>query len=369
MENNPPVRSLPAWIFLSPTERRLRSGYRLLGFFLVFTSLLYLANFSLFGLQALNLPNTDLLIFLGNSLFPLIAVIGAVWIARRFFDHRSFGSLGLRINRQMVYDLIAGLLITAVIMELVFLLMRSQHWLTIDSYAWNFVPWSLILFQAAVMLIIWITLAWQEELLLRGYIMQNLATGLNMLVAVLLTSALFGLTRLSNLENSWLAVTGGFAAGLFYAYAYLRTRSLWLPVGLHIGWNFFEGTIFGFPVGGTSDFSLIQLSIQGPELITGGFFGPDAGLIVLPALLLGAGLIYIYTRGRAMFSKAEILHWSFDDRELTDEEAGFAIEDTEGEPNEGESVAPDESTGEVDTPGDDETAEAASQPSGEDAKS
>jgi len=97
---------------------------------------------------------------------------------------------------------------------------------------------------------------------------------------------------------SWEALLGLFAAGLFLAYGYLRTQQLWLPIGLHIGWNFFEGTIFGFPVSGSFFYRLIRHSVSGPELITGGDFGPEAGLIVLPMMVLGAGLIYWFTRHR-----------------------------------------------------------------------
>jgi membrane protease YdiL (CAAX protease family) len=94
-----------------------------------------------------------------------------------------------------------------------------------------------------------------------------------------------------------LSFIGLVAAGLFLAYAYVITRQLWLPIGLHIGWNFFEGNVFGFPVSGLETFKLITLRVHGPELWTGGAFGPEAGLIVFPALLLGLGLMagYVYT--------------------------------------------------------------------------
>ena len=84
----------------------------------------------------------------------------------------------------------------------------------------------------------------------------------------------------------------------FLLMAYLRTGQLWLSIGLHIGWNFFEGVVFGFPVSGLDIYRLIRHQIQGPEIWTGGAFGPEAGLIVLPALVIGAVLIYLYTRNR-----------------------------------------------------------------------
>ncbi len=81
--------------------------------------------------------------------------------------------------------------------------------------------------------------------------------------------------------------------------ARLLTGELALPIGLHIAWNFFEGNVFGFPTSGAqAGATFIAIAQGGPELWTGGLFGPEAGLVVVPALLLGAALIYLYTRGR-----------------------------------------------------------------------
>ena len=97
---------------------------------------------------------------------------------------------------------------------------------------------------------------------------------------------------------SWQALLGLFLSGLFLAYAYIRTRQLWLPIGLHLGWNFFEGSIFGFPVSGQYFYQVIRQTVSGPDLITGGAFGPEGGLILIPALLLGAVGISWYTKDR-----------------------------------------------------------------------
>ena len=92
---------------------------------------------------------------------------------------------------------------------------------------------------------------------------------------------------------------GIFLAGAFLALGYLTTRQLWLPIGLHIGWNFFEGVVFGFPVSGTETYSLLITNMVGPDLWTGGPFGPEAGIVVLPSLMLGALLIFIYSKVRS----------------------------------------------------------------------
>ena len=106
----------------------------------------------------------------------------------------------------------------------------------------------------------------------------------------------FGILHLGNPNATWISAAGIFLAGIFLAYGYTSTKQLWLPIGLHIGWNFFEGVVFGFPVSGLDMFTLTRITVSGPELVTGGAFGPEAGLILLPALALGFSLIYWYTK-------------------------------------------------------------------------
>jgi hypothetical protein len=81
---------------------------------------------------------------------------------------------------------------------------------------------------------------------------------------------------------------------------------LWISIGLHIGWNFFEGPVFGFPVSGLETTALLIHSDTGPALITGGSFGPEAGFIVLPIMAIGAGLTYLYVQGRQPIAIEEV---------------------------------------------------------------
>jgi membrane protease YdiL (CAAX protease family) len=114
----------------------------------------------------------------------------------------------------------------------------------------------------------------------------------------MISSAAFGLAHLTNPGATGAAAAGILGAGLFLAFGWARTRRLWLPIGLHLGWNLFEGPVFGFPVSGTSSFRLIHQTVDGPTAVTGGPFGPEAGLIILPALLLGTALVWVYTHDR-----------------------------------------------------------------------
>lgn len=238
--------------------------------------------------------------------FLLLATVGetfavtvSVFLARRFLDKQSIGSLGLKVNWQSLFDVLSGIGITLLQMGGIFFAMLGLGWLTFTGFAWEIDPLGLVVKNTLLFFLIFVLVAWNEELLSRGYHLQTLASGVGIFWGVVISSAVFGLLHIANPNATWVSVTGIFLAGVFFAYAYLRTRRLWLPIGMHLGWNFFEGVVFGFPVSGLDIYPLIRIEVIGPEWWTGGEFGPEAGVIVVPALLLGASLIHLYTSKRA----------------------------------------------------------------------
>lgn len=288
--------------FISPAEFRLRAGWRLLAHSILLLFLLMLIGSMVFiALALLGLLPED--IFedvspLVDILISLPTITAATFIARRFLDRKSFSSLGFDIDSQTVKDLMIGFLIPGLLMGGIFLFELAVGWLEINSFAWNDQSIGGWLPDLAMWLVIYIAVGFQEELLSRGYHLQNMIDGLDLRWGILLSSLAFALLHLANPSFSLLSFLGLLAAGYFLAYAWVRTRQLWLSIGLHIGWNFFEGNVFGFPVSGTDTFRLIESEIGGPELITGGEFGPEAGFILVPALLFGTYLIYLYTAGK-----------------------------------------------------------------------
>ena len=221
-------------------------------------------------------------------------------MARRWLDKRSFESLGLKLDQHTLVDILAGIGITFVQMGFIYVLMLALGWLTFEGFAWEFDPINVVVTNVLMAFIVFIFVGWNEELLSRGYHLQTIASGLNLFWGVVISSAVFGLLHLGNPNATWVSAAGIFFAGVFLAYGYVRTKQLWLPIGLHIGWNFFEGVGFGFPVSGLDIYALTRISVHGPELWTGGAFGPEAGLIVLPALILGGFLVYLFTIRRAI---------------------------------------------------------------------
>jgi membrane protease YdiL (CAAX protease family) len=284
-------RSIFARIFLSPDEPRLRAGWRL-----IIQTILLLLFGAIFGIIAALLGLLDeSLNSIWGQILNFFIVTSSVYVARRWLDKRSFESLGLKLDGRALLDILAGIGITFVQMGFIYVLMLAFGWLTFEGFAWEFDPINVVITNVITFFIVFIFVGWNEELLSRGYHLQTIASGLNLFWGVVISSAIFGLLHLGNPNATWVSAAGIFFAGVYLAYGYIRTKQLWLPIGLHIGWNFFEGVGFGFPVSGLDIYALTRISVHGPEIWTGGAFGPEAGLIVLPSLVLGALLIYLYT--------------------------------------------------------------------------
>ena len=296
-ENRPTSeRSMLANIFVSPDEPRLRAGWRLLIqtiMFILFGSIIFIVA-SFLGLDSGEAPASLIL----QQLLSFIAVTGSVYIARRWLDKKSFESLGLKLDQQALVDVFIGIGIAFVQMGFIYILMFGLNWLTFEGFAWEFDPINVVITGILTFFVVFLFVGWNEELLSRGYHLQTIASGTNLFWGVIISSAVFGALHLGNPSATWVSTAGIFFAGIYLAYGYIRTKQLWLPIGLHIGWNFFEGVVFGFPVSGLDIYALTRIQVTGPEIWTGGPFGPEAGLIVLPSLLLGAGLIYWFTKSR-----------------------------------------------------------------------
>lgn len=139
-----------------------------------------------------------------------------------------------------------------------------------------------------------------EELLFRGVLFRNVEKRFGTWIALSGTGLLFGLVHLFNPHASlWGAVAIAIEAGGMLGAAYVATRRLWLPIGLHFGWNWAEGGLFGTGVSGTDGpQGLLHGVTSGPTLITGGDFGPEASLYSVLAGLIVTVVFMMLARRR-----------------------------------------------------------------------
>ena len=137
-----------------------------------------------------------------------------------------------------------------------------------------------------------------EEMLFRGVLFRWLEEFGGSWTALLLTSAFFGAAHLANPNATIIAAVGiAFEAGVLLGGAYMLTRSLWLPMGIHAAWNFTQGEIFDIPVSGTSAHGLLTARLTGSPQLTGNGFGLEASPIAISvATAAGVWLVVLAVR-------------------------------------------------------------------------
>ena len=243
-----------------------------------------------------------------RGLSRLLAILLGTTLAARFLDRRPFGAFGFHLGWGWWLDLGFGLALGALLMTGIFLAERAAGWVTItrtmaaDADGLPFAP----AFLGALALFICVGL--YEELYARGYVLRNLAEGLRfwpflarggVVLAWLFSSVAFGLAHRNNPNTSSASTANLILAGLFLGLGYVLTGELAISIGLHITWNLFQGNVFGFPVSGlTLGPYFVATAQRGPELWTGGPFGPEAGLIGILAMWGGSLAVLAWVRLR-----------------------------------------------------------------------
>jgi uncharacterized protein len=132
-----------------------------------------------------------------------------------------------------------------------------------------------------------------EEVLFRGIILRHLESLTGTWIALLATSALFGLAHIFNPDATWFSSLAiAVEAGILLGAAYLLTRRLWLAIGIHAAWNFTQGWVFSIPVsGGEAPIGLFITRRIGPEWLTGGDFGLEASVVAMVVATLAGTLM------------------------------------------------------------------------------
>ena len=268
---------------MSSLPERAASGSRLKYFLRAFGYLVALAIVDVLAYRGVSrvfsLYAPSWLAALAASLASLGGVIGLTWAFCHSVDRTSLRSLGLEAPGWLA-KLATGWGLGTLLQLLIFAALGLAGWLTVERSDWQPVDLS-------ISVLSWIIISFNEELAFRGYILQRLAQAWGLPVAVVASSLAFAAMHALNPNAQPLALASLFVAGLLLACAYLVSRSLWLPIGLHIGWNLAEMHLLGFAGSGVPEPALMRSVVHGPEWMTGGAFGPEGGLVGLAATAIG----------------------------------------------------------------------------------
>lgn len=292
-------------VFWNPAEHRLRALLRLVLFAgLVFVFEYTAANVivAAFGRGALQSDFNVATILLGG----VLPITLGVFIAVRFLDRRSVRELGILPGAGFWGDLGFGLLLGAGMQTLIFVVEYQAGWLIVTGFRSTEPSTNSFVAGFAGVTIVFVAVGFYEELLSRAYLLRNIAQGLTgrlvsptagLLVATVVSSAIFGALHLSN-PNATLVSTFNIAlAGAALALPYILTGRLAASIGMHITWNLFQGAVYGFPVSGLGiPVTMIAVRQAGPEFWTGGAFGPEGGLVGAGAIVLMGSLVVVRER-------------------------------------------------------------------------
>ena len=286
----------------------LRSGWR----FAIFV-MLFLLGGTVFGSLAVGamyalsgtIPPGSSAFLVVNGLVSLAVALVAGWLCGKYLERLPFNALGASFHGRWAKNLIFGLLIGAITFAFGATLGIGGGGL---DFSLNSAPSSHIVRTVIVSFLIFATAAAFEEVLFRGYILQTFVRSELTLFGVVLTSLLFATVHNANPAATVLSWINTFIAGIWFAVAYLKTRDLWLPFGLHLAWNWTQGSIFGVEVSGLTEIvkaPLMRESDAGPAWLTGGDYGIEGGVITTVAIVLSTFAIWVLSLNNSKTEQAD----------------------------------------------------------------
>jgi membrane protease YdiL (CAAX protease family) len=261
-------------IFLNENHE-VRSGWKF-AIYIVFFLLIWVATgivlTMFFDLE--RVAENQLAVLALNDVALFIPAVAAMLLTVRFVDRRPLKTFGIGFLPGWRRQFISGLLLAAAMLGVLMLGCMLLGHLSIE-WTGSQVPGISILETFLILLLA----ALNEELVFRSFPLQVLIDGVGKWPAMVIMSALFGALHIKNPNSSPLGIINTILAGILLSLAYVRTRSLWLPYAIHVGWNLGLGFVLGFALSGLGIASLWTTGVSGSDTILGGSYGPEGGLL------------------------------------------------------------------------------------------
>lgn len=219
------------------------------------------------------------------NFFGLTGLLLLLWVFMKFVDKENFISLGFHLKNKAKHFYV-GILLGFFIMGFAYLILSQMNEIIYVKTVFRIKE---ILLSIGLFIIV----AINEEVLIRGYVLRNLMFSFNKYTALIISSILFSVIHGFNPNMSWLSYLNLFLAGILLGSTYIFTKNLWFPIALHFSWNFFQ-TLFGFNVSGQNLYSLIEFKMTKYNGLNGGTFGFEGSIfcIVIQLIVITTVLIY-----------------------------------------------------------------------------
>lgn len=282
-------------IFFNQAER-LRSGWRFAIFslsFIVLGAILGGAVTAFFLATPVDFSPGTLLFILVNSTVSLFVALFLGWLWGRVLEDLPFRALGAWFTKNWLKDLVWGLIFGAFALALACLIAVVFGGL---SFQFNQAHGTAaILLTLGVSAAVFTVAAAFEEALFRGYILQTFARAHLAWLAIILTSVFFAFAHYNNPGATVFSIINTGLAGVWLGVAYLKTRTLWFPFGVHLAWNWVQGAFFGIEVSGLQNLitaPFLREIDAGPIWLTGENYGIEGGVACTIALIVSTAAIW-----------------------------------------------------------------------------
>ncbi|CAN5870427.1 hypothetical protein BH10CHL1_BH10CHL1_45970 [soil metagenome] len=233
-----------------------------------------------------------------GEIFSNGASLVALWLWLRFKEVRPFSSLGFR-GSDALRRFLTGLGIGAGLLTLSVLALRVLGNYQSVPGASGLSGWAALL-PVVLLVLMWTVQSSTEEILMRGYLVQTGALQLPGLIAILIPALIFsGLHFVTSGPKEPVAIVNIVLFALFTSFIALRQGSLWMVCGVHAGWNWFQGNVFGVPVSGnvyTTTLFPLGPTANASHLLSGGAFGVEGSLMVTIIWGISTLIAYRYFR-------------------------------------------------------------------------
>jgi uncharacterized protein len=221
--------------------------------------------------------------FLDNQyflvVFPSLVSIVLVLLISRSWNNWNSADLGFKNNQQVKLFGYGFILAVALLFigTLILYLAGSIKLHSSGTYLSNIIA----------PLLVFMIVAIGEEMIFRGYVLNNLLYSFDKRLALIFSAILFALFHSMNPSVSWISILNIFTGGILLGAIYLHRKNIWMPIGFHFAWNFVQGPILGFPVSGLKFPSLFSQTTSGSEILHGGAFGFEGSVIQFLVCILG----------------------------------------------------------------------------------
>ncbi|WP_055665960.1 CPBP family intramembrane glutamic endopeptidase [Desnuesiella massiliensis] len=261
----------------------------IIGFTGVFPYVLQSVLRYIFKLNVRGLKNGDLIFSLENLIIPLGLTTLSIFIWVVLVERRNIGSLGFE-KEQWIKKYLRGFLIGIFMLSICSIIYVFLGAVEYDEIA---AGGGKVLWGVLILLLGWIIQGAAEEIMTRGWLMQVIGVRYNMPLGIIISSTIFGAMHLFNPGVSKLSLVNLVLFGVFAALYAIWEEGLWGICALHSAWNWAQGNIFGFKVSGAEPAggTLLAFRTTGSDIITGGAFGPEGGLVV--SLILTIGILVL----------------------------------------------------------------------------